>query len=167
MRLIIERCDQRFRRAKSLQSIQALLLHKAFLPLIVKWSAAKLTLEYRFVSDRDLFKTPSEMKAGAEVPQGSGKEYGEMNMLHCWIWVWTARPLSFSLTDFYNVVKFTSFVCNKTIQWCINFSDFFIFIYIYICYKEIDITKTTFISGKHRELKFHWVSVRWCNDSPL
>lgn len=87
MRLIIEHCDQRFRRAKSLQSIQALLLHKAFLPLIVKRSAATLTLEYRFVFDRDLFKTPSEIKAGEEVPQGSEKEYGEMNMLHCLVWV--------------------------------------------------------------------------------
>lgn len=83
----MEDYDQRFRWAKSLQSVQALLLHKAFLSLIVKWSAAKLTLEYRFVCDGDLFKTPSEIKAGEEVPQGSGREYGEMNTLARWVWV--------------------------------------------------------------------------------
>lgn len=117
MRLIIEDYDQRFGWAKSLQSIQALLLHKAFLSLIVKWSAAKLTLEYRFVCDRDLFKTPSEIKAGEEVPQGLGREYGEMNMLAGWVWV-EPRDLKVSF-------KLTSFVCRKTF-----FIIIFIFLYI-------------------------------------
>lgn len=125
MRLIIEDYDQRFRWAKSLQSIQALLLHKAFLSLIVKWSAAKLTLEYRFVCDRDLFKTPSEIKAGEEVPQGLGREYGEMNMLARWVWV-EPRDLKVSF-------KLTSFVCSKTLQHNTELSHFSLS-YIYFLY---------------------------------
>lgn len=136
MRLIIEDYDQRFGWAKSLQSIQALLLHKAFLSLIVKWSAAKLTLEYRFVCDRDLFKTPSEIKAAEEVPQGLGREYGEMNMLACWVWV-EPRDLKVSF-------KLTSFVCRKTLQHNIELSHFslsYLFLYLsYMLRKVVDMT---------------------------
>lgn len=71
--------DRWFKRTKSLLSFQAPFLHRAFLSLIVKWSAAKWTLEYRFVSDRDLFKkTPSEIKESGnrrrEGPTGAGEE---------------------------------------------------------------------------------------------
>lgn len=129
MRLIIEDYDQRFGWAKSLQSIQALLLHKAFLSLIVKWSAAKLTLEYRFVCDRDLFKTPSEIKAGEEVPQGLGREYGEMNMLACWVWV-EPRDLkvSFKLTSFFLQENFTAQ------YWAFTF---FIIIFIFFIHHKV------------------------------